>query len=170
MKSSQKSPKATRLRRKIVPYVIFFGSVIAIFSIGFLAGYLTASGEAITTASTVEVDKPVESDIGWIEFTATAYCPCEECCGEWARLRPSDENGERIIYGATGIILEEGVSIAADTTLYPMGTQFEIAGMGTYTVQDRGGAIVGNKIDIYFESHEEAKEFGVQTVYLREVK
>ena len=38
-----------------------------------------------------------------------------------------------------------------------------------YTVEDRGGAIKGNKIDIYVNSHSEALKLGKQTnvpVYL----
>lgn len=33
-----------------------------------------------------------------------------------------------------------------------------------YIVEDTGGAIKGHRIDIYFESHEAALEFGVQEV------
>ena len=39
----------------------------------------------------------------------------------------------------------------------------------TYTVEDRGGAIKGNKIDIYVDSHQEALKLGRKTnvpVYL----
>ena len=50
---------------------------------------------------------------------------------------------------------------------YPFGTKVEIKGMGTYIVQDRGGAINGNRIDIYFDSHSEALNFGRRTVYLK---
>lgn len=50
---------------------------------------------------------------------------------------------------------------------YSFGTKVEIKGMGTYVVEDRGGAIKGNKIDIYFDSHQEALNFGRRTVYLR---
>ena len=31
-------------------------------------------------------------------------------------------------------------------------------------VQDRGGAIQGQKIDVYFESHDDALQFGRQNV------
>ena len=31
-----------------------------------------------------------------------------------------------------------------------------------YTVEDRGGAIQGNHIDIYFDTHQEALNFGKQ--------
>ena len=40
--------------------------------------------------------------------TITAYCSCPICCGSWADNRP---NG--IVYGAHGVELEQGVSVAA---------------------------------------------------------
>ncbi len=102
----------------------------------------------------------------WIKFTATAYCGCQKCCGEWAvKNRP---NGK--VIGAAGVELIEGVSIAADTSVLPKGTTVEIKSdtvAGTFIVHDTGGALVGNKIDLYFCSHEDALNFGVQTVYLR---
>lgn len=98
----------------------------------------------------------------WQTFTATAYCSCEKCCGKYAKNRP---NG--IVYTASGEIAEEGVTIAADWEVLPPGTEVEIDGMGTKIVHDKGSAIKGNRIDIYFESHQKALDFGVQDVQLR---
>lgn len=83
-------------------------------------------------------------------YTLTAYCPCKKCCGKTDGITAS---------GAKAI---QGVTIAADTSVLPFGTKVEIDGK-VYTVQDRGGAIKGNRIDIYFDSHEEALKFGRQT-------
>ena len=33
-----------------------------------------------------------------------------------------------------------------------------------YTVEDIGSTIVGNRLDIYFSTHEEALNYGVQSV------
>ena len=41
-----------------------------------------------------------------------------------------------------------------------------IDGLGERVVQDRGGAIKGNAVDVYFEDHDEALVFGRQTVRL----
>lgn len=123
------------------------------------------------TSSVSEYETVVEStepEIEWIDFVATAYCPCEKCCGIWATMRELDKNGEPIVRGATGVTLKQGVSVAADTT-YPIGTTLEIEGMGTYIVHDRGGAIKGNRIDVYFNNHSDALEFGVQNVRVRVV-
>lgn len=95
------------------------------------------------------------------EFKITAYCPCEKCCGYWATVRPTDENGEPIVYTASGKIAVQGVSVAADTSILPFGTVLVIDGH-EYTVQDRGGMVKGNHVDIYFDSHEAAKEWGTQ--------
>ena len=88
-------------------------------------------------------------------FTVTAYCPCEKCCGAYA-------NG----YTATGAKATQGVTIAADPDVLPMGTEIELDGH-TYTVQDTGGAIAGNRLDLYFDSHEDALRWGVREKVVR---
>lgn len=101
------------------------------------------------------------------QFRVTAYCACEICCGEWAKNRP-----DGIVYGAYGVELVAGVSCAA--TL-PRGTVIEVEGLGEYVVQDKIVKWVvekygENQVDIYFDSHEAACEFGLQylNVYLKE--
>ena len=174
---SNKSPK--KKLKIVIPYLIIISIILLIFGIGFLIGRLCIppqtkdditqiinSTVSTTNGTIVEPEPPIE----WLEFRATAYCPCEKCCGKWATLRPTDENGQPIVYGATGIILQSGVNVAADTSIYPMGTVLEIQDFGEFIVQDRGGSIKGNRIDIYFDNHDEAIDFGVQTVKVRVVK
>lgn len=97
----------------------------------------------------------------WAEYEATAYCSCEKCCGTWAENRP-----DGIVYTASGAVAQEGVTIAADWDVLPPGTVVYIDGLGERVVQDRGGAIKGNAVDVYFEDHDEALVFGRQTVRL----
>lgn len=101
-------------------------------------------------------------------FKLTAYCSCSLCCGKWANNRPVDENGNEIVYGSIGERLKEGYSIAVDPAVIPYRTEVIINGH-TYKAQDCGGAIKGNRIDVYFEDHQAALEFGVQyaEVYVR---
>lgn len=112
----------------------------------------------VTEAQPEPEPEPVE----WVEVIATAYCPCERCCGSYARNRP-----DGIVYTASGEVATAGVTIAADWTIYPPGTVVEIEGMGAYIVHDRGGAIKGNRIDIYYDNHAAALDFGRQTVKIR---
>lgn len=90
------------------------------------------------------------------EFKLTAYCSCEKCCGIWAYNRP---NG--VVYGAIGEELKEGYSIAVDPNVIPYGTEV-IINEKVYKAQDCGGAIKGNRIDVYFDNHNDALEFGVK--------
>lgn len=103
----------------------------------------------------------LEPEPEWIEYEATAYCSCEKCCGSWALNRP-----DGIVYTASGAVTEQGVTIAADWDVLPPGTVVYIDGLGERVVQDRGGAIKGNAVDVYFEDHDEALVFGRQTVRL----
>ena len=54
-------------------------------------------------------------------------------------------------------------TIAADTRYYPFSTRMYIEGYGHGIVEDRGSAIKGpDRIDIYYDSHSEALEWGRQ--------
>lgn len=101
------------------------------------------------------------------EYKITHYCACEKCCGEWALNRPLDENGEPIVITASGAVAEAGKTIAVDPDVIPLGSTVIIDGE-EYIAQDVGGAIKGNRIDIYCSTHEEALQKGVghYNVYL----
>lgn len=93
----------------------------------------------------VEYDK--YSNMSYIgDFKLTGYCACKKCCGK----DPSSPG-----YGITavGTRATEGRTIAMDGR-YPFGTKVYIEGVGYRTVEDRGGAIKGNRIDIYCDSHQ----------------
>ena len=106
----------------------------------------------ITTAATEESTaepQPVLVSLGI--FEATAYCPCEYCCGKTDGITASCTQ-------ATA-----GRTIAVDTDVIPFGTEIIINGH-TYVAEDIGGAIKNNSVDIFFDSHEAALEFGRQYV------
>lgn len=95
-------------------------------------------------------------------FTATAYCPCVKCCGIWSEDHPS--RGEDYVQKTrAGTIPEEGRTIAADWDVLPKGSEVVINGH-PYIVEDTGSAVKGNHVDIFFESHEAACEFGIQQI------
>lgn len=119
---------------------------------------IQAEGEN-TSDEYIEEPEPEYISLG--KFRLTAYCPCEICCDECAYNRPVDEYGNTIVYTASGKIAQEGYTIAADPDVLPYGTIVYIDGH-EYEVQDCGGAITNNSIDIYFDTHEAACEFGLQ--------
>lgn len=120
--------------------------------------------ERVTLESETQVETEPETAVEYIslgEYKLTAYCACEKCCGAWAKNRPLDKDGNPIIYTASMAEAREGVTVAADTSVHPFGTVLLIGG-NEYTVQDRGGKVKGKHVDIYFDSHEEARAFGLQ--------
>jgi 3D (Asp-Asp-Asp) domain-containing protein len=60
---------------------------------------------------------------------------------------------------SSGIIVKENRTLACPPE-FPFGAKIRIEGMGTYTCEDRGGAIKGNHFDIYMETKGEAFHFG----------
>lgn len=101
----------------------------------------------------------------WVKFTATAYCFCSKCCGKSNGMTAS---GAKAQAGVT-VAMPKGYSFG--TKLLIKDTNGNLLNNGkSYIVQDRGGAIKGNKIDIFFNSHAEALKFGKKTVYLKVVE
>jgi len=92
-------------------------------------------------------------DLG--KFHLTAYCPCYQCTGGWGGRTSS------------GTIAKAGHTIATDPGVIPSGTKVKINGT-VYTAEDTGSGIDGNHIDIFFNEHQEALNFGSQygEVYL----
>lgn len=112
-----------------------------------------------TTQSNTEDNMSEYINLG--EFCLTAYCSCSICCEQYAGNRPIDKDGNEIVYTASGKIAKSDYTIAADPSVLPYGTIVYINGH-QYEVQDCGGVIKGNRIDIYFDNHEDACEFGMQ--------
>lgn len=79
-------------------------------------------------------------------FKLTAYCSCSKCCGKWAG--GGTASGTMPVAGRT--VAMAGV---------PFGTKLLISG-NVYTVEDRGTPY--GHIDVYFNSHNEALNFGLQ--------
>lgn len=105
------------------------------------------AAEETTPAAPVEEERQAVS----MEVIATAYCPCAQCCGKTDGIT------------ATGTQATAGRTIAVDPAVIPYGTEVIINGH-TYIAEDCGGAINGRDIDIFFNTHEEAVQFGRQTL------
>lgn len=101
--------------------------------------------------------KTIKSNYEYLgEYTLTAYCGCYHCSGGWGNKT------------STGTTCKAGRTIAVDPMVIPYGSTVRINGHD-YIAEDCGGAIKGNRIDVYFDRHSEAIEFGRQKakVYLK---
>ena len=97
-----------------------------------------------------------------LSVQATAYTEAEDECG---RPKGHPDYGRT----ASGEFVKRGM-IAVDTDVIPMHSKVLITGAGhldgIYLAKDTGGAIVGNRIDIYVPTKEEAFNFGRRNVKL----
>ena len=108
---------------------------------------VTTSRSSTITRTTTPSTTVSASASGQI-YKITAYCSCAKCCGK--------TNG----ITAMGTKATAGRTVAASSK-FAFGTKLNINGH-VYTVEDRGGAITGNKIDLYVNSHAEALAWGVR--------
>lgn len=160
-----------RTYREDIVFILIVGLVSVALGIWIHLAGTFSTGDQIETiaAETIDTDivftesktEPTIERTSLGEFRVTAYCPCSDCCGEWA---------DGITY--TGTIATEKHTIAVDPSVIPLGSIVEINGV-EYVAEDIGGAIKGNRADIFFNSHEDALKWGVrycETYILEEVK
>ncbi len=106
----------------------------------------------------------------------TGYCNCGKCCG-WERsffglgqpvysYGPNKGKPKQVGVTASGTRARHG-TVAADTRYLPFGTVIYVPGYGYGRVEDRGGAIQGKKIDLWFSSHEKALQWGRRKIKVK---
>lgn len=71
----------------------------------------------------------------------------------------ADECGKSDGITASGLMVTEGRTLACPPN-FPFGAKIKIEGVGTLRCEDRGGAIKGNKVDIYMVTKADAFAFG----------
>ncbi len=122
----------------------------------------SGNDEISRTKNETIIKKPIEKIItkgtckNVLIMNASAYTAGFESTGK----RPGDKG-----YGitATGAKARHGI-VAVDPKVIPLGSKLFIEGYGYATALDTGGAIKGNKIDLFYESLYDAKKFGRRQV------
>ena len=82
-------------------------------------------------------------------MVATGYGPGGN--GKWGMQTAS---GRRHSFGI----------VAVDPRVIPLGTRVYVEGYGSAIAADTGGAIKGNRIDLAFDTDDEAEKVGIRTV------
>ena len=104
------------------------------------ASNVSRSGSAVTRTGKV------------LTMVATAYDGCYACNYPY--------------YGQPsyiGLPLARGI-VAVDPNVIPMGTRLYVEGYGEAIAADQGNAIKGNRIDLFFDTHQQALKYGMKTV------
>jgi len=140
----------------LVSVLIFLAVMIVLSQNGRIDSFLVRTEtEIVVEKEPVYITevKEIEKETEWFYFVATGYSANDPLQGT-----------NNIT--ATGKEIKEGM-IAVDRKIIPLGTRIEIKDIGVFVAEDTGGKIKGNRIDIYFETKEEAKEFGRQVIWVR---
>lgn len=169
-KRAREAQRAARMWRALAWVSVLVALVVLFLALQNRAQAAEAEAAPVT-AKVIQYDSPpqpmpeiiVEEPVRRLHGSCriTAYCACDICCGEWATDRPADENGNPIVYGASGQVLTPGVSVACSL---PYGTEIQIDGLpGTYIVEDRTAEWIQDKyngmtVDIYMPTHESCYE------------
>lgn len=108
-----------------------------------------------TNRDITETTKTSSSGTKELTVSATAYTAnCKGCSG----------------ITATGVNLKANPNIkliAVDPNVIPLGSKVYVEGYGYATANDTGGAIKGNKIDVFIPSQKEAENWGRKTVKVK---
>jgi len=114
------------------------------------------SAEAGNRAEREASNESSDQAASWqiIRMRVTAYCWCSKCCGKHSDGITA--NGHQIRLGDT--------FIAADK-MHSFGTEMIVPGYNNsepVKVLDRGRVIRGNRLDVFFNSHQKALKWGVK--------
>ena len=113
-----------------------------------------SSKKKVTTSSTDSVSAPANAG-KTLTMRATAYTAyCEGCSGITANGTDIRSNPNLKV-------------IAVDPRIIPLGTRVWVEGYGEAIAADTGGAIKGNKIDVFIPTEGQARQWGVKNVTVK---
>lgn len=106
----------------------------------------------VTTMTLVPATAQAKTEdlIDYGQMRLSAYCPCESCSEGYGRQTATH-----------GVYARSEHTIAVDPDVIPLGSKVKI-GDDYYVAEDVGGLIFGDRIDIFFDTHEEVEEFGIR--------
>jgi 3D (Asp-Asp-Asp) domain-containing protein len=135
--------------------------LVAGWSIGFLHHYFAVKPhmavlieEKHELASELHEVKALTSSVKRVKVKTTAYTndPVSINVARWRDSRT-----------AMNTLARRGV-VAADWRVFPPGTRLFIPGYGEAVVEDRGGMVKGYHLDLFVESVQEARRWGVKEI------
>ncbi len=104
---------------------------------------------AVASAATEPSARGTWAPMG--EYRVTAYSACVRCCGK----------SDGITADGTYAPGFKGVLVSAPKDI-PFGTRLWVEGVGLVEVHDRGGAIKGRRLELFFQKYNDAVQWGVQ--------
>ncbi|WP_446898246.1 3D domain-containing protein [Clostridium sp. LBM24168] len=135
------------ISRRIVSQIVKRHPVQKVVAIGTMSNYALSRGGNFSYARS-------------FKMRATAYTADYISTGK----RPGDPGFGITATGTMARRTSYSSSVAVDPRVIPLGTKLYIDGYGYAIAEDTGGAIKGNRIDLFFNSNSEANNWGVKWV------
>jgi 3D (Asp-Asp-Asp) domain-containing protein len=121
----------------------------------FIKQMVQLEAQAATSESVSVTPPPLEDAFDWSKYPKKTVI----ATGYTAGVESTGKNENHPEYGITysGVKVKRDLysTVAADLTVFPIGTILFIPGYGLGVVADKGGAIKGNKVDLYYETVED---------------
>lgn len=141
----------------IMALIVTFQSISGVDVKTLLKGHFDVGANVVFSSSQSVSGPPpaLEDAFDWTKYpkktvTATGYTAGYESTG---KNLGHPEYG--ITYSGVKVKRDLYSTVAADLTVFPIGTILFIPGYGYGVVADKGGAIKGNKLDLYYETVED---------------
>lgn len=124
--------------------------------VSFLFALSITTGEVYAKERSIEITPSnTDEDEKTMTMIATAYTAyCEGCIGITKTGQDLRKNPHLKV-------------IAVDPEVIPLGSRVWVEGYGEAIAGDIGGAIKGNRIEVFIEKHEEAMQWGVKEVKVK---
>jgi 3D (Asp-Asp-Asp) domain-containing protein len=144
-----------------------FDTVLPLNASEMVPGFDSLATAPVTTAVPAAQDWPLDTrwfngrpvrPVKTMSMVVTAYSPDARSCGDSA---------DGITASLHHVETNAGKLVAADPRVLPMGSMISIPGYDSgriVPVLDIGGAIKGNRLDVLFPTHEQARQFGKRRI------
>lgn len=145
---------------------------VAIKSIEWASKFLYFVNEdKAVSASSVESTLPIEEAIDFSKYPTKTVVATGYTAGVESTGKDANHPSYGITYSGVKVKRDLYSTIAADLSVFPIGTILFIPNYGYGVVADKGGAIKGNKIDLYYETVNEVyNKWGKRTLDVYVIK
>lgn len=122
--------------------------------------------ETSKNVTTTETNKANLSSNGTVSYGGRTYSISKRLTvNSTAYTGSASENGGYVNCTSTGAIPKAGRTLAVDPKVIPYGTKVYIPSLGgVYVAEDCGGAIKGNKIDIFMNTYSQCVSWGRRNI------
>ena len=131
-------------------------------SVGLAFKFLKKLSEFKTEISSSEkvagTPPTLEESLNWSQYSKKTIVATGYTAGIESTGKTPDHPGYGITYSGVKVKRDLYSTVAADLKVFPIGTVLFIPGYGFGVVADKGGAIKGNKVDLYYDTVKDVYE------------